>query len=149
MKQLTICIDFDGTCVSHEFPFVGKDIGAQRVIKRLVDAGHKIILWTMRSDMKNPKPRGNDAYEIHAKGGNYLTQAVNWFKENDIPLYGINGNPTQKDWTESPKAYGNMFIDDAALGCPLILNTQYSARPYADWIVIERLLIQQGVLKED
>jgi len=25
---MEICIDFDGTCVTHEFPKVGKDIGA-------------------------------------------------------------------------------------------------------------------------
>ena len=44
-----IAIDFDGTCVTHDYPEVGKDIGAVPVLKRLIDAGHKLILHTMRS----------------------------------------------------------------------------------------------------
>jgi hypothetical protein len=40
---MVICIDFDGTCVSHEFPAVGKDIGSIPVLKALVENGHKVI----------------------------------------------------------------------------------------------------------
>ena len=47
---MIIAVDFDGTCVSHEYPKVGKDIGAVPVLKALVEIGHKIILNTMRSD---------------------------------------------------------------------------------------------------
>ena len=47
---MTINIDFDGTCVTHEFPNVGKSIGADKVLKRLVDNGHHLILFTMRSE---------------------------------------------------------------------------------------------------
>lgn len=32
---MDIVIDFDGTCVTHEFPLVGKDIGAVPVLKKL------------------------------------------------------------------------------------------------------------------
>lgn len=46
---MIIAVDFDGTCVTHEFPEVGKDIGAVPVLKELVKKGHKIILYTMRS----------------------------------------------------------------------------------------------------
>ena len=53
---MTINIDFDGTCVTHEFPSVGKSIGAEKVLKRLVDNGHQLILFTMRSDRKESKP---------------------------------------------------------------------------------------------
>ena len=51
--------------------------------------------------------------------GSYLSDAVNWFKQENIPLYGINTNPTQKYWTSSPKAYGHYMIDDSAIGVPL------------------------------
>jgi len=27
MESLILCIDYDGTCVTHEFPAIGKDIG--------------------------------------------------------------------------------------------------------------------------
>lgn len=36
---MEICIDFDGTCVTHEFPKVGKDIGAIPVLNKIADAG--------------------------------------------------------------------------------------------------------------
>ena len=43
---MDIVIDFDGTCVTHEFPLVGKDIGAIPVLKKLVENGHNLILFT-------------------------------------------------------------------------------------------------------
>ena len=51
---MDILIDFDGTVVTHDFPAVGKDIGSVPVLKRLVDNGHRLILFTMRSDVENP-----------------------------------------------------------------------------------------------
>ncbi len=114
MKKQIIGLDFDGTCVTHEFPKIGKDIGAVPVLKDLVNAGHKLILFTMRS-------------------GEYLDDAVRWFGKNEIPLYGIQTNPTQSKWTLSPKAYCTIYIDDAALGCPTILDTKKCVKPYVDW----------------
>ena len=140
---MEICIDFDGTCVTHEFPKVGKDIGALPVLSKITDAGHNLILFTMRSDIEEVK--SND-YGIHKQAGKYLTDAVNWFKENDIKLYGININPSQTSWTKSPKAYGQLYIDDAALGCPLIYNPDISDRPFVDWVKVEEMLKTIGVL---
>ena len=48
--NMIIAIDFDGTCVTHEFPKIGKDIGAIPVLKELTNKGHKLILFTMRSN---------------------------------------------------------------------------------------------------
>src|SRR6476620_5961835 len=114
---MEICIDFDGTCVTHEFPKVGQDIGAVPVLKELVKNGHNLILWTMRSDKNDNTGYSVEIPEIH--NGNFLTDAVEWFKSNDIPLYGIQINPQQTEWTTSPKAYAQLYIDDAAYGCPL------------------------------
>jgi hypothetical protein len=47
-------------------------------------------------------------------------------------LYGINRNPEQDAWTSSPKAYGELYIDDAAFGCPLMFPKGF-ARPCVDW----------------
>ena len=138
-----ICIDFDGTCVTHEFPSIGKDIGAIPVLKELVKNNHKLILFTMRSNMKDVK--GLD-YNIHSQSGNYLDEAVEWFKNNKIPLYGINVNPDQITWTESPKAYGHLYIDDAALGIPLKYNINISERPFVDWEEVYKLLKSQNVI---
>ena len=122
-----IAIDFDGTCVTHDYPRIGKEIGATKVLKRLVEAGHKLILNTMRSDKE-------------------LQDAVNWFKKNGIELYGVNENPTQKRWTNSPKVYAHMYIDDAALGCSLINAPELSNRPFVDWDSIDLQLIQKGII---
>ena len=134
---MIIGIDFDGTCTTHEFPNVGKDIGAIPVLKKLVKNGHKLILFTMRSNVENPQSTDPN---IVNKRGNYLDDAINWFKENDIPLYGIQTNPTQNTWTTSPKAYCQLYIDDAGLGCPLLFDDRKSERPFVNWKAVEKYL---------
>ena len=121
-------IDFDGSVVTHAYPLVGKDIGAVPVLQRLVKKGHQLILFTMRGD------------------NSHLNEAIEWFKENDIPLYGINSNPTQRSWTNSPKSHADFIIDDTAIGCPLIYNWEYSTNPYIDWVKMEKLLIESNIL---
>lgn len=129
---MIIAIDFDGTCVTHDYPEVGKDIGAVEVLKQLVDNDHQLMLWTMRGN----KPIGD--------GINTLQAAIDWFERNDIPLWGINENPDQlhKGWTNSNKQYAQLYIDDAALGCPLKYNSNYHSRPFVDWAAAEQMLIQ-------
>jgi hypothetical protein len=141
---MIIVIDFDGTVVTHEFPRIGKDIGAVPVLKALTDAGNQLILFTMRSDIAAPK---SENPLIHAVGGNYLTDAINWFKDNDIPLWGIQTNPTQLSWTTSPKAYGEMYIDDAGFGCPLRFDASVSHRPFVDWVETRRRLEAMNLIK--
>lgn len=41
---MVIGIDFDGTCVVHAFPFVGRDIGAASVLEELIANGLSLIL---------------------------------------------------------------------------------------------------------
>ena len=140
-------IDFDGTCVSHDFPNVGKDIGAVPVLKRLVNNGHNLILFTMRGDRFEKKPTKDES--IQNVTGLFLTDAINWFKDNDIPLYGIQTNPTQHNWTTSPKSYAHLMIDDSALGCPLKYNLEISERPFVCWETIERYLEQIGCFENE
>ncbi len=136
---MVIAIDFDGTCTTHEFPNVGKEIGAVPVLKRLVDAGHKLILFTMRSFSAGTSPVTND----FQSGG--LLDAINWFKENDIELFGVQMEPTQANWTSSPKCYAHLYIDDAALGIPLRNNLVVSSRPYVDWKAVDIMLKEKGL----
>jgi hypothetical protein len=143
---MIIAIDFDGTVVTHEFPEIGKDVRAVDVLKQLVENGHRLVLFTMRSDVVNPTGEDN---ELHLESGNYLTDAVTWFKDNGISLYGIQTNPTQHTWTTSPKAYAQLYIDDAALGCPLKYDESYSDRPFVDWIVVKDVLMRDGLLPND
>jgi hypothetical protein len=118
-----IAIDFDGTCVTHEYPRVGRDIGAIPTLLELTQYGAMLILWTMRS-------------------GKELHDAADWFEKKNIPLFGVNLNPGQISWTASPKAYAHIYIDDAALGAPLIHGEH--ERPYLDWKLARQMLGLQG-----
>jgi hypothetical protein len=101
-RTVYICVDFDGTQVEHEYPRIGKEIpGAYEAMRRWQERGAKLIMWTMRS-------------------GETLKQAVQHGGDNGIDWFGINFNPTQTSWTQSRKAYGHIYVDDAAAGAPLI-----------------------------
>ena len=144
---MTINIDFDGTCVTHDFPRVGKEIGAVPVLKRLVANGHQLILFTMRSDRKEAKDTLDPT--IQNVTGEFLTDAVKWFEKHGIPLYGIQTNPTQSNWTTSPKSYAELMIDDSSLGCPLKYDLKLSNRPFVDWVIIEEWLENNNVINKN
>lgn len=135
LSEVTIAIDFDGTCVKHEFPSIGEDVpGAVDVLRSLDAGGAQLILWTMRSNLQGnviSSPTGSTA-------GNYLQDACDWFAERGIGLHAANQNPQQLTWTDSPKAWAHIYIDDAALGCPLIHDKHL--RPYVDWHAIAFML---------
>lgn len=125
---MIIALDFDGTVVSHEYPHIGEDIGAVPVLKELIAAGHKLILFTMRS-------------------GKLLNDAIAWFERNGIELYAVNENPEQKSWTSSVKVHANIYIDDCALGCPIRYEDDIR-RPFVDWKKVREILVYNRVIPE-
>mgnify|MGYP000045987135 CR=1 FL=1 len=127
MKTIEINIDVDGTVFTHDYPNIGHDIGAVPVLKALTNNGHKLIIFTMRD-------------------GKELQEAVDWFAQNDIPVYGVQTNPTQKRWTKSPKSYAQLMIDDSALGCPLKYDLAISQRPFVDWDAVYTILTQMKLI---
>jgi len=137
---MIIAIDFDGTIVTHEFPEIGKPVpGAIEVMKNLQNQGHKLILYTMRSDIEDP--HSDYGQDIFPEGGEYLTEALDYCKNNGIEFWGVNENPEQHSWTHSPKAYAQIYIDDATLGCPLVYPK--IGKPYVDWLKVEKQLFEQ------
>lgn len=132
---MIVAVDFDGTVVFHRYPKIGKDIpGAVETLKKLIAQGHNIVLFTMRCKQE-------------------LDDAVKWFEEREIPLYGINVNPDQITWTDSPKAYAQLYIDDAGIGCPCGIEIpeeveiqMKNARLFVDWEKINEILIDSGFL---
>ncbi len=130
-----VAVDFDGTCVAHSYPDVGQDIGAVPVLQKLVEKGYMLMLWTMRGSVPHLKKET-------------LKEAVQWFADNDLPLWGVNHNPEQKrtGWSDSSKQHANFYIDDAALGAPLKFDPAMSDRPFIDWVKIELLLTENGIL---
>ena len=126
-KGYVIAVDFDGTCVEHNYPAIGMDVeGAVEVLRTLNKHGHRIILNTMRS-------------------GQRLEAAVRWFRDRKIELWAVNRNPEQECWTSSPKVYADIYIDDSALGCPLIF-LEGVRRPVVNWSKVRQLLESDGMI---
>lgn len=80
IRDAIIAVDFDGTGRYARLPPY-----RQRHRRRSRAAGTdrqrcRVILYTMRS-------------------GRLLDDAVAWFARNDIPLYAVNENPAQREWT--------------------------------------------------
>lgn len=123
-KYDVVAIDFDGTIVMHEYPKLGTPVpGAIETMKELQKNGTRLILWTMRS-------------------GKHLQEAVDYLTDNGIYLWSVNRNPEQSNWTDSPKAYAQLYIDDAAFGCPLVPGID-GGRPFVDWLTIRTQLFDE------
>jgi hypothetical protein len=122
-----IAVDFDGTCVEHNYPAIGMEVeGAVDVLRTLNKRGHRIILNTMRS-------------------GEKLDAAVKWFRDRKVELWAVNRNPEQEEWTSSPKVYADLYIDDSALGCP-IMFIDGLRKPVVKWSKVRTLLENDGIL---
>ena len=113
-----IAVDFDGTIVDHCYPDIGNEVpGAFAWLREFQAHGALLILWTMR-------------------GGITLKQAVEFCRKNGVVFFGVNENSLQKSWTDSPKCYAHVYVDDAAFGCPLKDNPRAGGRRYVDWSVV-------------
>lgn len=97
---LIIAVDFDGTIVEDAYPKVGKPrLFAFETLKKLQEDGHRLILWTYRSENK-------------------LQDAVDFCLENGIEFYAINQSfpEEQFDNVKSRKIYADIYIDDRNIG---------------------------------
>lgn len=97
---MVYAIDFDGTLCKDEYPNIGKAYN-QRIesVKRLQQAGNKIILWTSRN-------------------GKDLTEAVSWCKQRGLIFDSVNENlpEVQAKWGgDTRKIFCDFYIDDKNL----------------------------------
>jgi len=120
--HVRLAVDFDGTLVEHRFPHIGTPVPfSVDVLQNLADNyGFELILWTMRS-------------------GDTLQEAVDYCIGAGIKLSHVNA--TGDLWTESPKVYAKYYVDDAAVGCPLIYPP--AGRPYVDWLRVQQIILDQ------
>lgn len=120
-RIIPILVDFDSTVVYGRYPYIGNDNEyCTGIMKRWIrEYNVGFILNTMRS-------------------GKELDDAVKWFNDRNIPLYGIGKHPTQDEWTTSSKAYGMFSIDDINLGTPLIYEK--GERPRVDWLKVDEIM---------
>ena len=127
-----IGIDFDGTICTHEFPQIGQLVpGAKETISALRANGHKVFLWTMRG--------------YHQRYKNCLEEAAAWCEEHGIEFDGFNNSPSSFK-TSSPKQHANLYIDDAALGCPL---QNLNGHICVDWSRIAEYLLKCGYIDSE
>lgn len=112
--KISIALDFDGTVVEHEYPYIGKENGnCSEILKRWVrDYNVEIVLDTMR-------------------GGALLKDALKWFSDRNVPIFSVGKHPIQESWTDSPKAYALFSIDDRNVGCPVKYDGK--KRVMVDW----------------
>ena len=116
-----IAVDFDGTIVDHAYPEIGQPVpGAITWLKRYQELGAKLILFTVRSN--------DDTLRC-------LDDAVEYLNNRGINLFGVNENPDQYHFSSSPKVYANVYIDDAAFGCPCTYIEGFH-RICVDWSIV-------------
>ena len=98
---MLIAVDFDGTIVEHEYPKIGREIPfATETLKRLIQDGHRLILWTIRY-------------------GHTLQEAVDWCKERGVEFWSVNSDFAEQDTEHeerSPKVKCDIYIDDRNVG---------------------------------
>ena len=98
---MIIAIDFDGTIFKTDYPTIKEVMpDARRVIRKLFDAGHIIIIWTCR--------------EMEEKD-----RAICALRTHKIPYHYINENIPGKSiiyGNDCRKIGADCFIDDRNLG---------------------------------
>lgn len=119
-KSYIFAIDFDGTIVDDKFPEIGAlKPDAVRVIRRLLDKGHKMILWTSRA---NDKKR------------DYFNEAINLLMYCGIRPHAINKNIDRDEVWGIPKVLADFYLDDK------------SFPPFTSWSEFECCMEQMGIL---
>jgi hypothetical protein len=130
-----IAIGFDGVCVRDAFPRIGGEIGASPVLKKLTDTGHRLILYTVRYDCKHVDSK----VKVGEKYNRFLLRdALLWFEGYNIPLWAVNDNPETGSWSPSGKLHADLYIDNKAIGAPLISSFMENA--FIDWSAVDRWL---------
>jgi len=112
-KHLIIAIDFDGTIVEDAYPNIGKPmIFAFETMKKLQSEGHRLILWTYRSDRK-------------------LQEAVDFCKQQGLEFYAINKSYPEEEFDGkiSRKIHATFFVDDRNIG------------GFIGWTAVHKLLL--------
>ncbi|WP_319227458.1 BT0820 family HAD-type phosphatase [Draconibacterium orientale] len=119
---LTIAVDFDGTIVEHKYPRIGEELPfAIETLRALQEKGHKLILWTYRSEIE-------------------LDEAVEFCREKGLEFYAVNKNYPEEKMNDkiSRKILADLYIDDRNYGgMPEWTEIFYSLHPE------ERVAIEQ------
>lgn len=99
LESKLIAVDFDGTIVYNKYPNIGKPLPfAFETMKMLQQKGHRLILWTVRTD-------------------NLLEKAVAFCKKNGVEFYAVNEEYAGEGADlKNRKINVDIFIDDRDVG---------------------------------
>ena len=130
---MNIYLDFDGTIVEHDFPKIGKlNPYALEVIKKLQDAGHNIILNTMRVEFEDGT----------------LEEALDYINLNEevagISILQYTERKIHPRRWDLDKIENDIYIDDIAANIPLIKASMVNGF-MVDWAKVDSQLMEKGL----
>lgn len=102
---MVIAVDFDGTLCTAAYPEIGVQedmhLNIADYLRWQKSLGATIVLWTCREDTAERL---------------YLAEAVQWCKDNDIPIDEVNAyvNPLYADYP-ARKVSADIYIDDRCI----------------------------------
>ena len=107
LKGCIIAVDFDNTIAITKYPEIIEPIDMTIfTLKQAKERGATIILWTCRE-------------------GKELEDAVNWCKENNVPIDYVNENTPERieKWGNDCRKIGaDVYIDDRAINPSIWLS---------------------------
>jgi hypothetical protein len=137
-----IYLDFDGTCVEHVYPEIGRcNFGCIEVIDKLQKAGHTIILNTYRSELDQMAFK--TAIEWFDKAYMFTKVRDLDFDLQPIEYLTSKMDPVPWNW-EFFKKEGIIMIDDYSNGIPL-KNAVMSNGRMVDWDLLDNEFILNGL----
>jgi hypothetical protein len=143
---MKIYLDFDGTVVEHEYPKIGRcNFGCFEIIKKLQDAGHEIILNTMRVEFNDGS---KDQALRYLSMGHLMvldrSQRSTWKLTYEITRCTYKKlHPDRWDLPSAIKS-GVMYIDDIAPDIPL-KNCSFIQGKMVDWTELDRQFIEHNI----
>lgn len=128
---MLIYLDFDGTVVQHKFPAIGEyNEGCQEVLYKLQEAGHQIILNSVRCDLMDDTLIAAIEFMASLKTKEPITT---YTQEKIEPDHWNLEDPTC------------LFIDDLAIGIPTKIQ---EGRLYVNWFSVDKHLEKNGFYKK-
>ena len=136
MNLLTIYLDFDGTVVEHAYPELGAlNPRSFALIRKLQNAGHRIILNTYRADLADGSLQAAQDF-------------LNDINNELLPITEcteLKIQPPAWNW-EKTLEEGILYIDDVCDGTPMIPNIALPFGLMVDWKTLEEWFTEQGII---
>ena len=136
MNLLTIYLDFDGTVVEHAYPEIGAlNPRSFALIRKLQNAGHRIILNTYRADLADGSLQAAQDF-------------LNDINNELLPITEcteLKIQPPAWNW-EKTLEEGILYIDDVCDGTPMIPNIALPFGLMVDWKTLEEWFTDQGII---